>query len=406
MTGQEQHNQAVNRERTLLEGLLYYLSYLLRHKYLIIGMTLTAALGSIGFSLLSLQLPPERSPLPNYYRAYAVLIINQESSSADMATMLSALGFRNPVMTADVNYGELGSRVLRSRQFIDRIVEENGIIERHGIVEKEKTVSRKIVLGNSDVAYDSRTGTLTIGYEDTDPEFSRDVVESMVANLQEWFMQWEGSSSQQELEAMRRKLDEVSRELNSLEQEIKEFQTRYGVFSVEQLAEAQTAILTDLQSQLIQKEVEIKNYAGFATIEDQSLIRMQAERESLWEVIRQIEEGIGSNTRQMPPRAELPALALEYSHLKLSHELQMRIFQNLKEQYEVKKLTSSAGPVFSVLEPAEIPEEKSRPSRSRLCMIVTVIGFMSSIALALFIDLGRSINNDPEKKRILQGNRD
>jgi LPS O-antigen subunit length determinant protein (WzzB/FepE family) len=56
-----------------------------------------------------------------------------------------------------------------------------------------------------------------------------------------------------------------------------------------------------------------------------------------------------------------------------------------------------------VLEPAEVPEEKSRPRRSELCMMTTLIGFLGSIALALLLDLIRAIKNDPEKKKILNG---
>lgn len=105
----------------------------------------------------------------------------------------------------------------------------------------------------------------------------------------------------------------------------------------------------------------------------------------------------------MPSREELPALAIEYSHLRMSHEIQMRIYQNLQEQYEVQKLATTGESVFSVLEPAEVPDEKSRPSRGELCMIVTLIGFFTSIALAILIDLIRNVKNDPEKRKILKG---
>jgi uncharacterized protein involved in exopolysaccharide biosynthesis len=163
-------------------------------------------------------------------------------------------------------------------------------------------------------------------------------------------------------------------------------------------------MITDLQSQLLQTEMAIKNYSGFATIEDQELIQLKAQRESLQELIQQIESGQGSSgVRDMPAKDEIPKLAIDYSHLTMSHEIQMRIFQNLKEQYEVQKLTSSSGSVFSVLDPVEVPEEKSRPKRSELCMIVTVIGFFGSIGLAIILHVIKKVKNDPEKRRILKG---
>ena len=391
-----------DRERTLLEGILYYSSFLLRYKYLIISITLASAIGVVMFSLISLRLPPEQSPLPNYYRAYSVLIVGQEGGSS-MTTMLSALGIEAPG-DDEMNYGELGIRVLRSRPFVDEIVKKHNIIQEYEIEDNVRTSSREIILNNSIFNYDSRTGTLTISYESIDPVFARDIVQSMVDGLQEWFRKWEGTSSQQQLRAMEQKIEEVSQEISRLEQEIQSFQTKYGVFSVDQLAEAQSAMITDLQSQLLQTEMAIKNYSGFATIEDQELIQLKAQRESLQELIQQIESGQGSSgVRDMPAKDEIPRLAIDYSHLTMSHEIQMRIFQNLKEQYEVQKLTSSSGSVFSVLDPVEVPEEKSRPKRSELCMIVTVIGFFGSIGLAIILHVIKKVKNDPEKRRILRG---
>ncbi len=381
---------------------MFYLSYLLRHRKWIITITVLSAIIAVGFSVLTLALPPEKSPLPNYYRAYAVLIVGQ-GNGGDMMSMLTALGIQSPIGRDEMNYGELGVRVLHSRPFLDQIIKKHNIIQRYGIVEKVKTTSRDIVNGSSQIQYDSRTGTLRIGYEAIDPVFARDVVESMVSGLQAWFKNWDGNSTQQQLLAIEEKIEEVSREIRRHEEEIQNFQTEYGVFSVEQLAQAQTGMITDLQAQLIQTEVAIKNYSGFSNIEDPELIRLQAQRESLKDLIEQIESGETVGGRQMPSRAELPALAIKYSHLRMSHEIQMRIYQNLQEQYEVQKLMSTGSSVFSILEPAEVPEEKSRPQRSRLCMIITAAGFFGSIALALFFDLIRSIRNDPYKKNILMG---
>src|SRR6056297_1988916 len=140
MTETVNNNSIENKERTLLEGLLFYLSYVLRHKWLIIIITMLFAIGSVAFSLYSLRVPPEESPLPNYYQAYAVLIVEQ-GGAGDMSMMLASFGIQAPGGGSDLNYGELGMRVLRSRPFIDEIVDKFNIIERHEIDEKVKTNS-------------------------------------------------------------------------------------------------------------------------------------------------------------------------------------------------------------------------------------------------------------------------
>lgn len=402
MTDFERDESIINNERTILEGLLFYFSYIARHRKSILTITIIAAVGSVIFSIITIKLPADLNPLPNYYQASSVLIVGQ--GGGDMPGMLASLGINIPVGGQETDYGQLSMRVLQSRPFIDDIVKKHNIIDRYKIIEKQKTESREIVMKNSDVQYDSRNGTLVISFEATDPVFARDVVQSMVSSLQNWFMEWEGSSARQKLSAMERKIEEVNQEINRLEDEIQKFQSFYGVFSIEQLAEAQMAMITDLESQLIATEVAIRNYSGFSTLEDQELIQLQSRRDSIRDLIQQVENGEGSGVRDMPARDELPALAIEYSHLRMSHEIQMRILQNLREQYEVQKLATTGTSAFSILEPAEIPEEKSRPQRSKICIIATILGFSGSIGLALIKDLVQKVKNDPEKRKILNGN--
>ena len=387
-------------ERTLLEGLLYYSSFLLKHVKLIgIGVAV-AAVGSVVFSIISIVLPPDVSPLPNRYLSQAILIVDSGGGS-DVSSMLSLIGVQSG--QSDMNYGQIGIKVLQSGPFLDEIVEKNNVVELFNIQEKVRTNSRNVILNNSMFFYDSKTGTLNISFEDINPEFARDVVNSMVENLQLWFARWEGSSSQQEMSALKQKIDEISEEISRLETEIIQFQTTYGVYSVDQLAQNQASMIADLRTQLMQTEMAINNYSGFSTVQDQELTQLQAKRDSIKDLIRQIERGEGTGGQQMPSQEELSSLAIEYSHLQMSHEIQMRIYQKLKEQYEVQKLTSSGDSAFSILSPAEIPEEKSGPRRGNICMIATVLGFFMSFGIGLLGDLIKKIKNDPGKMKLLKG---
>ena len=70
----------IPEERSLIEGLLYYLSILLRYKWMIVGITAAAAVAVVIFSIVTLRLPTDRNPLPNHYTANAVLLVQSEDS--------------------------------------------------------------------------------------------------------------------------------------------------------------------------------------------------------------------------------------------------------------------------------------------------------------------------------------
>jgi capsule polysaccharide export protein KpsE/RkpR len=388
-------------ERTLIEGLLFYLSILLRYKWLVIATTGAAAVGVLVFSIISLRLPPEDSPLPNYYRAYATLLVSEETGGSTTRAMLSALGVDMPG-GGGMNYGQLAQQVLRSRSFLDEIVAEHELIEKYDIRTEVRSSSRELVAGNMTVSYDSATSMLTVGYEDIDPAFARDVANSIVTKLQDWFRSRGGLTRMEELRSLEEKIAEVEEEIARLETEIQAFQREHGVLTVEEIADTQSSMLSDLQSQLVDLEVQIRNQETFSRIDDDpALARLRARKENVIQLIDQIESGYTGGARTMPARSELPQLALEFRRLQTDLEIQQRIYQAISEQYEVSRLTAESDPAFAVLELAEVPDRKAGPSRAQLSMTVTAIGFAAGVALAYIIHFLRMIWADPSKRRLI-----
>jgi uncharacterized protein involved in exopolysaccharide biosynthesis len=221
------------------------------------------------------------------------------------------------------------------------------------------------------------------------------MVNRMVQLLNEWFLTRGGSSKQKQKVLLETKLTEVSREIADLEDEIQTFQRTYGVLTVEELAAAQSRVLADLRAQLVLKEMEIKNYTRFSRIEDPELLRLQSEKDNIQELIKQNESRFGG--------LDLPALSLEFERLRMALDIQTRIFESLSEQYEITKLTLESEPVFQILELAEVPDEKTSPSRSKICMGVTVGAFIFSVFLAFILHSIRQLRSDPSRLRRIRG---
>jgi tyrosine-protein kinase Etk/Wzc len=390
------------QETTLITSLLKYVAILLRYRWMIVGITIASAVGVLSFALLSLFLPPERSPLPNYYFADAQMLLSRGSSQSVSASVLSALGVSIPGAGSGPDYGLIALEVLHSRSFIDAIVERNDLIDYYGISTELRAVSRDVVVSHMYVDFSDQTGILTIGYEDISPQFAAQVTDSIVNELLEWFADRGGSDNLLAIQTMEQKLQEVEQTISALEAEITSFQTRYGVLRVEEIAETQASLLSEFQAQLLEMDLQIRNLEEFSRIEnDPELLALEAQRANVESLMRDIEAGYTGGAERFPPRSQLPALEAQQTRLQMDLEIQGRIYEALSEQYEVAKLTADTDPVFSVLQEVEVPDEKSRPSRARLSIVVTVGGFFFSIVLALLIHLVRGIVGDPDKRRIL-----
>ena len=392
----------MENERTLLEGLLFYAAILLKYKKLIILLTAAAAVLVVAFSIISLILPPDKSPLPNIYRAYAVVIFQEGGGDAGMSSMLSAFGVDSTGGSTDSS--QLAMQVLRSRPFVDNIVEKFNIIEKFEITTKVKTYSRNFILNNSAYSYNRDSGALTISFSDIDPSFAADLVNYEVSLLEEWFLKEGVTVQSKQISMMEEKLQELSLEISGIENNIKAFQTDHGVLDIMEIATTQSAMLIDLRTRLNQTELEISNYSEYSTIEDPALTILNFQRDNIIKQIKRIEGGyISGDGRRMPSRAELPQLSLEFAHMQAELALQSQLYLTLSERYEVTRLAAAEERVFSILEYAEIPDEKESPSRGQLCMMVTFGAFAGSIVLAFLLNMISGIVKDPEKTKILRG---
>jgi capsule polysaccharide export protein KpsE/RkpR len=390
-------------ERTLLEGLLYYLGILWRYKALILVISVVGAVGIVAFSVVSLVLPPERSPLPNRYQATASLLLQRGANENMSAGVLASLGIDMPGSSGGFDYGVIALEVLQNRSFIDTIVAQNDVVGRYEIEEKIRTKSREVVLNNATFDFDARSGILMIGYEHVDPEYAAQVTQSMVDELLAWFAARGGSDRLVAVETMEEKLAEVEDQIALIEGQIEEFQRTYGVLQVEEIAQTQSDLLGQFQSQLLQLDLQISNVRGTSNIEnDPELLALQAQRQNILELMDRIERGYAGTNELLPPRDELPGLAAEYTRFQMNLEIQGRIYEALTEQYEVAKLTADTDPAFTILEPVEVPEEKASPSRGQLCVMVTAGSFFGAIVIALLLNSIHNIARDPQKRRLLR----
>ena len=388
--------------RTLVEGLFHYAGIVWRYKWFVFAVTAIAAIGSVTYAIISLRLPPEQSPLPNYYEANAVLLQQRAGTSDSVsATIMASLGMEPS--RGGMDYGQIALAVLNSREFVDRIVEQNGLIERYDIQDMVRTRSRRIVYASSDFSFDPRTGMLQVVYRDISPEFAARMVDSIVNELILWFAARGGSDRLLAVQTMEEKLLEVENRIREIESEIEEFQRRYGVLRVEEIARTQTELLSGLQSQLIALDLQISNQEQVSRLEsDPELVSLRAQRQNVLNLMDRIRSGYTGGGDVLPPREQLPGLAAQYSRLQMDLEIQGRIYQALTERYEVARLTADTDPAFTILVPVEVPEEKAGPRRSEFVMAATAGSFFGSIAIALILHWLRKVLRDPEKRRLLK----
>jgi tyrosine-protein kinase Etk/Wzc len=386
-------------------NLLELFGVLLLYKWMIIILTTSFAIAAIGYALVSMTLPPEKSYLPDVYEPTAMILINEEDTGG-LSSVLASTGLDDLASFARVSsgssYGKLAEQLTKTRTSLDIVISEYEIADRYGVTSHIVGRSRLALLEHLSVKYDAGTSLLTIGYEDYDPEFAKSVVNRLVELLDDRFAYIGGNKNLARKNLLELKLAEVEAEITSLETQVQRFQREHGALDVETLAKEQVSTIAGLKSQLILRDMAIRTYTGFTQLDDPVIKRMRAERENLAILIDEMESGYSEYEALMPTQKDLPALAMEFEHLRRNLQIQATIFQVLTQQYELTKLNDEGEEtIFQVLETAEAPDLKSGPSRGLICVAVTIAAFLFSVVLAFVLNGARNIKSDPEQMQKL-----
>ena len=236
-------------------SLIDLFAVLWRYKVMIIAVTLTAMLGVVIYSVISLKLPAEKSFLPNKYTAQAQMLINDDSgSSGGHASMLSSFGLGGLASMAGVNVlggasnSSLAGYLVHSNSVLDEVVNKFNLIERYKIEEYVISSSRdslKAVLVSN---FDDKTGVFSISFTDIDPVFAKDVVNFVVSLVESKFLDMGIDKNRLTKENLESNIDNTYKEILKLQKEIQELE--YSVSNVYNTSQTKSIVQQEIYAQL------------------------------------------------------------------------------------------------------------------------------------------------------------
>lgn len=317
-------------------SLIDLFAVLLHYKWMILVLTVLSMIGIVAFAIVSLKLPPEKSPLPNQFTPQAHMLIKESSSgSGGLSAALSSSGLGSLASLAGVSVGggatnsSLAVYLASSNPLLDSVTDKFDIITRYKIEKHIRAESRKALQKTLSANFDDETGIFTVSFTDIDPVFAKDVVNFVVDWLSERF-------------------DELGLDNNKIQKENleKNIQSSYN--------------------EILRLEREVRNLGA----------SVSGGGASAWDI---------------------PSITTGTARIQMELEAQKQVYTQLKTQYELLKVQmQSEQPIFQILERPEVPDQKSGPSRGKLCIIVVFAVFFLSVFLAFALNAYKNIRNDPE----------
>ena len=315
-------------------SLIDLFAVLWQRKVMIIAITGIAIIGVLIFSILSLKLPPEKSFLPNKYTPQAQMLINDSSSSSGgLSAALSSSGLGSLASLAGVNVSGGSSYSALASYFVGSNSLLDQVIQKFNLIERYKIEKHPIA--------ESRKALKEVLHSSFDEDTG--VFTVNFTDIDPVFAR-----------------DVVNYVVGLLEE-------RFFELGID-------------KNKLTQKNLEENIKSSY----DQIL--------SLQTQIHELEMSV---TNDYNP-SSTPSIMMDTSLIKMELKVQEEIYAQLKAQYEMLKVTmASEQPVFQILEYAEVPDQKSKPSRGMLCIIVTFAAFFVSVFLAFLLNALENIKKDP-----------
>ncbi len=324
-------------------SLVDLLAVLLKRKVLIIVGTVTVISIALITVIISLRLPPEKSFLPNEYTPKALMLINDASSAGgSLSSLLSSSGLSNIAGIAGVKAG--GSTYSALAVYL---AGTNSFLD--AVVDEFDLINRYKI--KEYVRAESR-------------------------------------------KALKKKLSA-------------QFDEKSGVFSISftdydpEFAQRVVNFCVDYMSKrfdtmnLDKNKLEKKNLEENIANTYKEIVRLEEES-------RRLEQSVSSGN----PITNIPSITLEANRIKREIAAQEAVYTQLRTQYELVKIAmASETPVFQVLELAEVPDQKSGPSRGTIMIVISLATFFVFVLLAFVLEAIDNIKKDPETLAKLKGNK-
>ena len=192
------------------------------------------------------------------------------------------------------------------------------------------------------------------------------------------------------------------KDINTLEDSMKNFQKKYGVIAVPEQMEATVKSLSTIYVDLYKKEVELnvikQNYGAEHPLANNAEVELR----ELQKKINQLNAGTDASQKDVKlliPFKQAPELGNAYLKIFRNLEIQYKILEFVQPLYEQAKVEEARNtPSVLVLDKAGPAERKSKPKGTLYAILSFVISLLIGIFLIFSKELFQKLRiTDPEK---------
>lgn len=372
---------AMDQEVNLLE----LLHVLVKRKMLIAKICTVAIIASVAYSL----------SLPNIYSATAKVLPPQKESGGGLSALLGQAGGLAGLAAGGLGGGsDICIGILRSRSIVDAVLNRPDI---SGWYKSQTPDDARTSLMGAVSVQGGKDGIISITADDENPKHAAILANAYVDELAKATVRLNLTKVGTERIFLEKRLEIVKKELQVAEDDLKRYAQVNKIVQVESQARASIEGIARMKADLAAKEVQLSVLRSKQTEENPEVKALKAGMNQLRDEIRRL-SGRGGAAEGIPAAGAVPEVALEYSRKMRELKTREGMFEQLTKQYEMAKLSEAKdSSSLQVLDEAIVPVKKSKPKRSMIVVVSTLLAFSASVLIA-FLQAYLSRMSDEDKK--------
>lgn len=325
--------------------------------------------------------------LPNIYTANTRLLPPQQSQSS-AAALLSQLGGMAGSLAGVAsikNPGDVYVGMLKSRTIAQKLIQRYDLKAVYETDTLEETMQK--LEKNTRIAA-AKDGLISIEVQDKDKQRVTQLTNSYVEELLKLTKVLAVGEAAQRRLFFEQQLELAKDNLVKAEAKFNATVNTGGVISVDADSRAIVETVGRMRAQISAKEIQLNSMRAFVTPNNSDYKRALEELSSLRGELSKLQNGRPAASTDNGQAGQKSA-GLENMQILRDVKYYQMLYEMLAKQYELARLDEATdSSIIQVLDPALVPEQKSKPSRALIVLGAAFLGSFSALAWA-FISEGK-----------------
>lgn len=383
-------NQTNNEKITVGSSFVNFFTIVVRHRWFLFWLIFIITVLSTSYALLS----------PKWYKSTVTVFPSEQTDLLGGLSGLSSIvkGFSpSSGLSALTGNPQLDKyiAILKSSKIADKVIEKYNYREIYEFEQDDYYEKILEEFQNNLVVEVADEGNLMISFFDKDPIRAAEVANYMVELLNEINTDLNVRDAKANRKFIEKRYVQNVNDIQSLEQQMREFQEEYGVVAVPEQVEQTVKTMAEIYSLLAQKEIQLnvaeRTYGEAHPISN----KVRIEVEELNKKISSI--NLGKDRTQedfnlLIPFKQAPELGEKYLKIYRNLEIQYKILEFIMPLYEQAKVEEvKSTPSVLILDVARPAERKAKPRGSLYALLSFVIASLIGIIIVLLIEWKNSL---------------